>query len=115
MKIAILEDYQDAVRGLDCFARPSGHEVRLYTDVATPQALAARLAEVDALVLIRERTRVDEALLKLAPRRKGISQTGRLSGHVDVRACEARGVKVLEGTGSPHAPAELTWALALAA
>lgn len=115
MQIAILEDYSDAVRGLDCYALLAGHDVRVYTDVADEAALAQRLAEVEALVLIRERTPVTEGLLALAPRLGWISQTGRLSGHVDLRACAARGIQVLEGVGSPHAPAELTWALVLAA
>ena len=115
MKIAILEDYQDAVRHLECYGKLAGHDVRVYADVATTEALAQRLADVDALVLIRERTRVNEAFLRLAPRLKWISQTGRLSGHVDLQACEVRSIRVLEGVGSPNAPAELTWSLVLAA
>jgi D-3-phosphoglycerate dehydrogenase len=44
-----------------------------------------------------------------------IAQTGRLGGHVDLAACTERGVAVAEGVGSPVAPAELTWALIMAA
>jgi D-3-phosphoglycerate dehydrogenase len=44
-----------------------------------------------------------------------ISQTGKGTAHIDLAACHRRGVTVTAGTGSPHAPAELTWALVLAA
>ena len=44
-----------------------------------------------------------------------ISQTGKVSSHIDLAACTERGIAVLEGSGSPIAPAELTWALIMAA
>lgn len=68
MRIAILDDYQDCVRGLDCFSRIAGHEVRvLHEPLADARALASRLEGVEALVLIRERTRVTRELLGLLP------------------------------------------------
>mgnify|MGYP003596522182 CR=1 FL=1 len=116
MKIAILDDYQDAVRGLSCFARLAGHEVIvLHRTITDPAALAAELPDVEALVLIRERTRITEALLERLPRLRAISQTGRAGPHIDTEACTRRGVLILNGVGSPQAPAELTWALVLAA
>lgn len=116
MKIAVLDDYQDCVRTLDCFARLHGHDVRVINEtIRDPHALAARLEGVEALVLIRERTRVGRDLLALLPSLRAISQTGRAGGHIDVDACTERGIAVLAGSGSPHAPAELTWALVLAA
>jgi D-3-phosphoglycerate dehydrogenase / 2-oxoglutarate reductase len=116
MKIVIPDDYQDAVRGLDCFKRLKGHEVVVFNDtVKDEDALAARFAEADALVLIRERTRVSAALIERLPRLKLIAQTGRPGGHIDVAACSKRGIAVTGGKGSPYAPAELTWALILAA
>jgi D-3-phosphoglycerate dehydrogenase len=78
--------------------------------------LASRLSEIDALVLIRERTRISSQLLDKLPRLRMISQTGKAGGgHIDIDACTERGIAVLEGTGSPIAPAELTWALIMAA
>ena len=54
MKIAILDDYQDAVRGLDCFRLLDGHEVKVFHNSAKGLGqLAIRLAPFDALVLIR--------------------------------------------------------------
>lgn len=119
MKIAVLDDYQDAVRKLACFRLLQGHDVKVFNNtVKGVGQLAARLSDVEAVVLIRERTRITRQLLEKLPRLKIISQTGRVGGagsHIDVDACTDRGVVVLEGVGSPVAPAELTWALIMAA
>jgi D-3-phosphoglycerate dehydrogenase len=77
--------------------------------------LTSRLSEVEALVLIRERTRITAQLLDKLPRLRLISQTGKVGSHIDVAACTERRIAVLEGRGSPVAPAELTWALIMAA
>jgi D-3-phosphoglycerate dehydrogenase len=116
MKIAILDDYQDAVRRLDCFRLLDGHEVKVFTSSTRGLGqLAIRLAPFDALVLIRERTAFSRALLSKLPNLKLISQTGKLAGHVDVAAATEQGIAIAEGVGSPVAPAELTWALIMAA
>jgi D-3-phosphoglycerate dehydrogenase / 2-oxoglutarate reductase len=115
MKIVIPDDYQDAVRTLDCFAKLQDHEVVIYHDtVKDVDTLAARFADADALVLIRERTEIGAALLERLPRLKLISQTGRGVPHIDMAACTRHGVAVAAGGGSPYAPAELTWGLILA-
>ncbi|MDN2680572.1 D-2-hydroxyacid dehydrogenase family protein [Janthinobacterium sp. SUN033] len=116
MKIAILDDYQDAVRGLDCFQLLDGHEVKVFSNTARGLGqLAIRLAPYDALVLIRERSSFNRALLSKLPNLKLISQTGKVSGHIDVPAATELGIAIAEGIGSPTAPAELTWALIMAA
>ncbi|BDT56553.1 glyoxylate reductase [Massilia varians] len=116
MRIAVLDDYQDAVRGLQCFRLLDGHEVKVFTHPARGLGqLAARLAPFDALVLIRERTAFPAALLARLPNLKLISQTGKVSGHVDVAAATGHGIAIAEGIGSPVAPSELTWALIMAA
>lgn len=116
MRIAVLDDYQDAVRGLSCFRLLDGHEVKVFTHAARGLGqLAARLAPFDALVLIRERTAFPAALLARLPNLKLISQTGKVSGHIDVVAATEHGVAIAEGIGSPVAPSELTWALIMAA
>jgi D-3-phosphoglycerate dehydrogenase len=116
MKIAILDDYQNAVPALDCYKILDGHEVKVFNNSARGLGqLAIRLAPYEALVLIRERTSFPAALLNKLPNLKLISQTGKVSGHVDVAAATARGIAIAEGVGSPVAPAELTWALIMAA
>jgi D-3-phosphoglycerate dehydrogenase len=116
MKIAILDDYQDAVRSLECYKLLDGHEVKVFTNSTRGLGqLAIRLAPFDALVLIRERTVLPRALLAKLPNLKFISQTGKVSGHIDLAAAAERGIAIAEGVGSPFAPAELTWALIMAA
>jgi D-3-phosphoglycerate dehydrogenase len=111
MNVAILDDHQDVVRHLACYKLLEGHRVQIFREAPAPAALS----EVEALVLIRERTRVTEALLAQLPRLRLISQTGKASGHIDVAAATAHRVAIAEGVGDPVAPAELTWALVLAA
>jgi D-3-phosphoglycerate dehydrogenase len=101
--IAILDDYQDAVRNLECFSLLDGHDVTVFNE---PFRTADALAEFDALVLIRERTVVTAELLAQLPRLRQISQTGRVGRNIDVQACTARGIAITEGVGSPIAPAE---------
>jgi D-3-phosphoglycerate dehydrogenase len=116
MNIAILDDYQDCVRHLPCFSLLAGHNVRVFTNGAKGTGqLAIRLAAFDALVLNRERTVISRALLERLPKLRLISQTGKVSGHIDVGAASACGVTIVEGIGDPTAPAELTWALIMAA
>ncbi len=109
MRIVIPDDYQDVIRTLDCFGKLSGHAVSVLHErqPATLEQLAARFADADALVLTRERTRIDAALLDRLPNLKLISQTGKVSSHLDLAACTARGIAVTEGRGSPVAPASL--------
>lgn len=116
MKITILDDYQDCVRGLACFKKLKPHQVRIHCDTVTDvDELAERIGDSEALVLIRERTRISEELLKRLPKLKLISQTGKISRHIDLATCTRHGVAVVEGKGAPYAPAELTWGLVLAA
>jgi D-3-phosphoglycerate dehydrogenase len=116
MKILILDDYQDVVRHLDCFARLQGHDVQVLTSPAAGVGqLAVRLRDAEALVLTRERTRITEALLARLPKLRLVSQTGKVGAHIDLEACTRRGIAVTEGAGYSPATAEFTWLLILAA
>jgi D-3-phosphoglycerate dehydrogenase len=116
MNIVILDDYQDAVRKLDCAAKLDAYPAKVYTNtVKGIGQLSVRLKDADVIVLIRERTHMNRQLIEKLPKLKMIAQTGRVGAHVDVGACTERGVVVSEGVGSPTAPAELAWALIMAA
>jgi D-3-phosphoglycerate dehydrogenase len=118
MKVTILDDYFDTLRGLHCFRKLAAHDVEVFTDHTQDVAeLAARLADTEALVLIRERTRIEAALLERLPRLRLISQRS-VYPHIDIEACTRHGVIVSsdQHPGTPsYAAAELTWALLLAA
>jgi D-3-phosphoglycerate dehydrogenase len=116
MNIIILDDYQDAVRKLKCAARLEHYNAKVFTNtVKGIGQLSVRLRDADVLVLIRERTQFPRQLLEKLPKLRLISQTGRVGGHIDLDACTSMGIAVAEGIGSPVAPAELTWALIMAA
>ncbi|CAN5712924.1 D-2-hydroxyacid dehydrogenase family protein [soil metagenome] len=116
MNIVILDDYQDAVRKLQCTSKLDAYPAKVYTNtVKGIGQLGIRLKDADVIVLIRERTPISRLLVEKLPKLKLIAQTGKVGGHIDVPACTERGIAVAEGVGSPIAPAELTWALIMAA
>ena len=118
MKISILDDYHNTVRTLPCFEKLKGHDVTIWNDhVQDTDALAERLRDTEALVLIRERTKIRAPLLERLPKLKLISQRS-VYPHIDVEACTRLGI-ILSSSQHPgtpsHATAEMTWALILAA
>ncbi len=117
MKIAVIDDYQNAFPTLKCYSKLRDHEVMIYTDTEKePARLAERLKDAEAVVLTQQRSRFPRAAIERLPKLKLISQTGRATAHIDVAACTERGIVVSAGgAGNPHATAELTWALILAA
>ncbi len=116
MNVVILDDYQDAVRKLQCASKLEAYPAKVYTNtVKGIGQLSVRLRDADIIVLIRERTHISRQLVEKLPRLRMIAQTGRVGSHLDVDACTERGIAVAEGVGSPVAPAELTWALIMAA
>jgi len=117
MKISILDDYHDTLRTLKAFDKLAGHDVTVWNDhVQDTDALAQRLRDAEALVLIRERTKIRAPLLERLPRLKLISQKS-VFPHIDIDACTRLGVVVSSDLnfGMPsYATAELTWGLIVA-
>jgi D-3-phosphoglycerate dehydrogenase len=116
MRIAILDDYTDTLRTLPCFAKLDGHDVTVWTDHVDDDVLAERLAGVEAVVLIRERTPIRRALVERLPALRLISQRSAYP-HIDVQACTDHGVVVssnVQGNSPSYATAELTWGLVIA-
>jgi D-3-phosphoglycerate dehydrogenase len=117
MKIAVIDDYQNAFRTLHCYAKLKGHEVVVYNDTEKdPARLAERLKDADAVILTQARSAFPRALIERLPKLRLISQTGRSTGHIDIDACTEHGIVVsAAGFATPHPTAELTWGLILAA
>jgi len=116
VNIIILDDYQDAVRKLKCASILEHLSTKVFTNTVKGLGqLSVRVRDAEVLVLIRERSHFPRQLLEKLPKLKLISQTGRVGPHIDVEACTRLGIAVAEGVGSPIAPAELTWALIMAA
>ena len=118
MNISILDDYHDTLRSLPCFSVLAGHDVTIWNDhVQDVDTLAHRLRHTEALVLIRERTRIDAPLLERLPQLRLISQRS-VYPHIDIAACTRLGVIVSSSQHADtpsYAAAELTFALIVAA
>jgi D-3-phosphoglycerate dehydrogenase len=118
MNITILDDYQNAVRTLQCFSKVAGHNVTVWNDhTKDVDVLAERLKDTEALALIRERTPIRAPLIERLPKLKLISQRS-VYPHIDVDACTQRGILLCSDMhpGRPsYATAELTWGLIIAA
>ena len=118
MRVSILDDYHDTLRTLACFRKLDGHEVTIWNDhVQDVDALAERLHATEALVLIRERTKIRTPLLERLPNLRLISQRS-VYPHIDIDTCTRLGIVVSSGQHADtpsYATAELTWGLILAA
>lgn len=117
MKIAIIDDYQDAFRSLECSKKLAGHELVTFTDTEKdPARLAARIGDAEVLVLTQQRSKLPRAVIDKLPKLKLVSQTGRNAYHIDIAACTEKGIVVSAGgAGNPNPTAELAWGLILAA
>lgn len=118
MRVSILDDWSDTLRTLPCFSLLAGHDVQVFNDHVTDEdELARRLAQTEALVLIRERTPLRAPLIDRLHNLKLVSQRS-VYPHIDLDALTARGVLLCSNLhpGSPsYATAELTWGLIIAA
>jgi len=118
VQISILDDYFDTLRTLKCFGKLAGHDVTVWNDhVQDVETLAERLCDTEALVLIRERTQIRNALLERLPKLKLISQRS-VYPHIDIDACTRLGIIVSSSQHADtpsYATAEFTWGLVLAA
>lgn len=117
MKIAVIDDYQDAFRKLDCYAKLKGHEVLVHNDTEKdPVKLAERLRDADAVLLTQQRSPFPRAVVERLTALKIISQTGRNANHIDIAACTEKGIVISAGgAGNPNPTAELTWGLIFSA
>lgn len=116
MNIIILDDYQDAVRKLECAALLEAHPAKVFTNtVKGIGQLSVRLRDAEVLVLIQDRTTFNKQLLEKLPKLKLISQMGNVGPHLDVDACTQLGIAVTQTDENPEPSAELTWALIMAA
>jgi phosphoglycerate dehydrogenase-like enzyme len=115
--IAVLDDYQHIAARLADWAslQPRANTVFFHDHIADRDALAARLAPFDAIVLVRERTRFDAELIARLPKLKLLVTIGMWNAAIDFHAAKARGI-VVSGTNAsePAATPALTWGLILA-
>ncbi|MEU5214967.1 D-2-hydroxyacid dehydrogenase family protein [Streptomyces sp. NPDC020807] len=118
---AVLDDYQGvALSSADWGPLADRVDVRVLREHlddraagGSGDALVAAVEDCEILVVMRERTPVDAALLDRLPRLRLVVTSGMRNASVDVAAAHARGIVVCGTASSPQPPTELTWALLL--
>jgi len=114
-RVAILDDYQGVARRMSDWGRlPAGTDVVVFPDhLSDPGAVAARLAEFDVVMAMRERTPFPRALLERLPQLRLLVTSGMRNAAIDLAAAAERGILVCGTGGLPYPTAELAWALIL--
>jgi D-3-phosphoglycerate dehydrogenase len=110
MKIAVLDDYQNMFRTVPGFERLGEHEVVVFRDtVKESEKLAQRLHDSDAVVLTQQRSSFPRAVIEKLPKLRLIAQTGSHKDHLDIAACNEKGIVIVaKGGGRLNSTAELT-------
>lgn len=111
----ILDDYQQAALALTDWTRLADHVAvsAIAEHIPDADALVARIAQAEILVIMRERTPFPAALLERLPRLQLLVTSGMRNLAIDLAAARARNVVVCGTDSSPTPPTELTWALIL--
>ena len=114
-RVALLDDYQGVALGMaDWKSLPTGTEVVVFKDhLADEDALAARLADFNIIMALRERTPFPRTLLERLPKLKLLITAGMRNASIDMKAAAERGVLVCGTSGLPYPTAELAWGLIL--
>ncbi|HEV8297372.1 MAG TPA: D-2-hydroxyacid dehydrogenase family protein [Acidimicrobiales bacterium] len=117
-RIAVLDDYQQVALAMADWTVLAGRaEVVPFTDhLDDEDQLVARLAQFDAVVLMRERTPMPARVLERLPQLRLIATSGAANAALDVDAARRVGITVCGTTGwaGVTATVELTWGLILA-
>src|ERR1700740_128403 len=104
MRIAILDDYQNAALASADWAVLGADEVRpFHGHIADTADLVAELRRFDVVVAMRERTLFDSERLRLLPSLKLLVTTGMSNAAIDFGAARAAGVTVCGTRGSSGA------------
>lgn len=114
-RVALLDDYQGVALSMaEWKSLPAGTEVVEFKDhLADEKALAARLADFDIIMAMRERTPFPRSLLERLPKLKLLITAGMRNASIDMKAAAEGGVVVCGTAGLPYPTAELAWGLIL--
>ena len=115
LKVAILDDYQNVSQQFVDLKKLSGkYEIKIFSEPFVDEADAIeKLAEFEALLIMRERTPITKNLIENLTKLKFIITSGLRNKSIDLDAVKKRKI-VVSGTESNTNPTpELTWALIL--
>ena len=115
LKVAILDDYQNVSQQFVDLKKLSGkYEIKIFSEPFVDEADAIeKLAEFEALLIMRERTLLTKNLIENLTKLKFIITSGLRNKSIDLDTAKKRKI-VISGTESNTNPTpELTWALIL--
>jgi phosphoglycerate dehydrogenase-like enzyme len=108
-RVAVLDDYQGVAEGLAEWPP----DVRFFQDHVVGAELVERLADVDAVVVMRERAPLPRTVLEQLPKLRLIVTTGMRNASIDLVAAREQGITVCGTPGSAAATIEIAWGLIL--
>jgi phosphoglycerate dehydrogenase-like enzyme len=114
----VVGDTEQALRRLGNWQTIEGHaQVSMHAGPLSGQPLVDALKDADAVVLLRDRTPFDAALLAQLPKLRYVIFTGSRNSTIDLPALAARGIPVscTDWGPSKDSTCEMTWSLILGA
>ncbi len=115
IKVAILDDYQNVSQEFIDLKKLSGkYEIKVFNKPFNDENEASEeLKDFEALLIMRERTRISEKLISNLKRLKYIVTSGMRNKAIDLDAAKKRKIIVTGTEINSNPTSELTWALIL--
>ena len=115
IKVAVLDDYQDAFRQIvdtEKFKDKFDFKVFNNSFVNEKEAIV-ELEDFETLFIMRERTPITKSLIEALPKLKYIMTSGMRNKAIDLEAAKKKNITVCGTEINPNPAAEITWALIL--
>lgn len=116
--VVILSDYEQALRRFSDWSRVDRLcNIKIHHQALQGEALFEAVKDADVVIIVRDRTPFNEALISSLPKLKLLIFTGKRNATLDASALMARKIPIACTLGGPskETTAELTWALILGA
>ncbi len=115
LKVAILDDYQNVFQEFVDLKKLSGkYEIKVFSEpFADEDDAIEQLCEFEALLIMRERTKITENLISNLKKLKYIITSGMRNKAIDLNAAKKRKIVVSGTEINVNPTCELTWALIL--
>ena len=114
-KVAVLDDYQNVFQDFVDLKKLSGkYEIKIFSEPFNDENDAIeQLKEYDALLIMRERTKITSNLIKNLKNLKFIITSGMRNKAIDLEAAKKRKILISGTEININPTSELTWALIL--
>ena len=115
IKIAVLDDYQDAFRQIVDIEKYKGKFdfIVFNNSFVDEKEAIVELEDFEALFIMRERTPISKSLIESLPKLKYIMTSGMRNNAIDLETTKKKKIVVCGTEINPNPAAEITWALIL--